>query len=118
MNAGPGDPGPGSTTLWHGSGVLPELCTLRAALRIRQGRGGDSGPHPQDAKALLCWDKQAEWSPERLQSDPACCPWQLHSWKRDQGGARCVAQRTRVQGHTRRPRVQEQSLKQPKCLEG
>ena len=43
---GPGDPGPGSTTRRHGSGVLPELCTLRAALRIRQGQGGDSGRPP------------------------------------------------------------------------
>ena len=79
---------------------------------------GQRPPPPQDAKALLCQDKQDEWSPERLQSDPACCPWQLHCWKWDQEGARRVARRTRVQGHTRQPRVQEQSLKQPKCPEG
>lgn len=69
-DAGPGDlarettrrRGPGSCP----SSALPSvLQTVRAVVRTGWGRARTAAP-TRGAKALLCRDEQAEWSPERL----------------------------------------------------
>lgn len=114
---GSGDPAWETTSV--GMQVLPKLCTAicpadgQGGCQDWVGQGEDSGPHTRRQSPALP-GRASGGHPRGCESDPACCPQQVHSWKRDHG-VHDAWRGPHPRAHTTRAAGKEHNLKQPKC---